>query len=245
MTVYPDHVAGRVGVIGTLALLIRRLRTGRGGTVSVAQSEVMLNHMATQIAAVTAVQDGLTLENGPERDAPWGVFPCAGEDEWCVVTVRGDADWAALCEAIERPDLAADPGLADHKGRDAQRARIDEALTVWLAKHRPRDAMAQLQTAGIPTGCMLRAVELPEAPQFVDRRFFRLMKQNHLEEPIYLENAPVRSQRLADPPIGSAPILGEHSREVIQEWLGLDEAAIEALVEAKVLETPEESVASV
>jgi len=56
-TVYPDHVAARIGVIGALALLIRRLRTGRGGRVSVAQMEVILQQMATDIAARCIIGD--------------------------------------------------------------------------------------------------------------------------------------------------------------------------------------------
>lgn len=88
ITVYPDHVAARVGAVGAVALLIRRWRTGQGGTASVSQAEVMLGHMATQIAAQSA---GVDL---PPRER--SIFPAAGEDEWVVVTARDDGDRAAL-----------------------------------------------------------------------------------------------------------------------------------------------------
>ncbi len=95
ITVYPDHVAARVGAVGAVALLIRRWRTGRGGTASVSQAEVMLGHMATQIAAQSA---GVAM---PARES--GIFPAAGEDEWVVVTPR---DPAALRAAIGDVPLA-------------------------------------------------------------------------------------------------------------------------------------------
>ena len=92
VTIYPDHVSARVGLMGVLALLIRRLRTGGGGRVSVSQSEVMLSHLAPRIAAMALERSGVAIEGGPEHDAPWGMFQCAGDDEWCAITVRGDAD---------------------------------------------------------------------------------------------------------------------------------------------------------
>ncbi|MEX3649207.1 CoA transferase, partial [Mycolicibacterium porcinum] len=58
VTVYPDHVAARIGALGALALLLRRERSGAGGAVSVAQSEVMLSHLAAEIAADVLVRRG-------------------------------------------------------------------------------------------------------------------------------------------------------------------------------------------
>jgi crotonobetainyl-CoA:carnitine CoA-transferase CaiB-like acyl-CoA transferase len=96
ITVYPDHIAARVGLIGVLALLIRRQRTGLGGQVGISQAEVMLSHMAAHIAADALGKTGQSIADERPRSA---VHPCAGEDEWCVVTVRHDAD-ARLIDRI-------------------------------------------------------------------------------------------------------------------------------------------------
>ena len=238
MTIYPDHACGRVGAAGVVALLIRRLRTGRGGVVSVAQAEVMLSHMSAQVAAVTAAAKGYTLQGCPGRDAPWGAFPCAGDDEWCVVSVRGDADWQALCGVIGRADLGSDPSLATAQGRAGQRARVDDALATWLIERSPHDAMNALQSAGVPAGAMLRVVELPATAYYVDRGLFRLFDHPFLPEPVYMETAPVRSEHLADPPDLPAPLQGQQTIEIARERLGLSEADIGRLLEAKVLEAP-------
>lgn len=235
LTVYPDHVAGRIGVIGVLALLIRRRRTGRGGTVSVSQAEVMLSHMAAEIAAASLAEAGRTIEGEPARDAPWGVFPCAGDDEWCVVTVRHDADWLALCGVIERPDLAGDPALASRASRDAARERIDAALRDWLGARSPIDAMERLQAGGVPAGAMLRVAELPDFAYFRRRGLFREARHPMIAEPFMLETRPVRSSNLPDAPDGLAPLMGEHSAEVVREWLGLDEEEIAALIDTDIL----------
>jgi crotonobetainyl-CoA:carnitine CoA-transferase CaiB-like acyl-CoA transferase len=77
VTVYPDHVAGRISALGAVALLIRRMRTGRGGSASVSQAEVMLGHFAD-----------LLVPGGHHRSpAQSMVVRAQGNDEWCAVTL--------------------------------------------------------------------------------------------------------------------------------------------------------------
>ncbi|MCW2580004.1 MAG: putative acyl-CoA transferase/carnitine dehydratase, partial [Blastococcus sp.] len=244
LTVYPDHVAARIGIAAVLALLVRRRRTGTGGTVSISQAEVMLGHMAPMAAERALARAGHDVEGSTGPDAPWGVFPTAGEDDWCVVTVRGDADWQALCGVIDRPDLAADPELASRDGRIAGRAGIDAALTEWLAQRTPGDAMEELQAAGVPAGAMLRVSELPSFDHYEQRRMFRVTSHPHLKHEFVLENAPVRSLHLPDPADRPAPLLGEHTEQIARDRLGLPQADIDTLVAAAVLQPPRAAAAS-
>ncbi|MEH3035909.1 MAG: CoA transferase [Sphingomonas adhaesiva] len=208
ITVYPDHVAARVGAVGAVALLIRRWRTGRGGTASVSQAEVMLGHMAAQIAAQSAGIDP------PEREGPWGIYPAAGEDEWVVVTARDDADRAALARLIG-----------------------DEPLADWTRARPAAEAASALQAAGVPAGHMLRVVELPDAPQFQALGTFRLVSHPLIDTPFKVEGAPARS-RLPEPGQHPAPRIGEDSDGVLADWLGLSRDDIEDLLSRRVIEAP-------
>jgi crotonobetainyl-CoA:carnitine CoA-transferase CaiB-like acyl-CoA transferase len=236
ITVYPDHVCARIGAMGALALLIRRERTARGGSVSVAQSEVMLSHFRTRIAADQLVARGHTPAAHPEHDAPWDLFPCAGDDEWVTVTVRGDADWAALCEVIERGDLSSDPLLSDAVGRDAQRARINSAVKEWTLRHSPFDVMHKLQAAGVPAGAMLRAIDMPEWDYYRQRRMFRQEQHPYGSEPYVLENVQIHAENVAEPPVAPAPLLAEQTYQIADELLGLDSTEVDDLVRRGVLE---------
>ncbi|MGU3654404.1 CoA transferase [Mycolicibacterium sp. A43C] len=232
VTVYPDHVSARIGVLAALALLLRRERTGAGGSVSIAQSEVMLSHLAAEIAEQSA---GAT--SAFEQDAPWGVFESAGDDQWVAVTVRGDADWRALCAAIGRADLAADPTLGTRAGRMAERARVEDAVRAWTAERSPTEAMTTLQRAGVPAGAALRAAELLDWDYYVARRAFREELHPLWTTPFVMENVIIHSDRIADPPLRQAPLLGEQTREIAADLLGLDDEQIEDLLRSGVLES--------
>ncbi|KAA0117991.1 CoA transferase [Mycolicibacterium sp. P9-22] len=214
VTVYPDHVAARIGTLAALALLLRRERTGTGGTASVAQSEVMISHLAAEIAGRE-----LGLPE-PRPEHPWGLFPAEGDDAWIAVTVRDEADNRALRSVIG-----------------------EQPLAEWTAGRRAGEAMELLQTAGVPAGAVLHAAEVPGWEYYIDRRTFREELHPHGREPYILENVQIHSGRIADPPLGQAPLLGEQTRELAAELLGLSQDDIDDLMARGVLESVAEPAA--
>ena len=230
--IHPDHYAARLCAITTLAALIARRRSHRGAEIETSQAEAIL----TQIAPLIAHQ---SLERGaaPPTGAPRGVYPCAGDDEWCVVTVRGDADWQALRVALGDPPWAAAPELATARGRLARREEIDARLAAWTAGHSPRTATAILQRHGVPAGFMQRPDEYEHDPHLRARDFLRTFEQPGLE-PMRIENTPFRSERIPAPAQVHAPEPGEHTREICRELLGLGDDDIDRLVALEALEEP-------
>jgi crotonobetainyl-CoA:carnitine CoA-transferase CaiB-like acyl-CoA transferase len=234
VTVYPDHVAARVGIVGALALLIRRMRTGEGGSASVSQAEVMLGHMAADVAALGAAAEGHRVEP-PVPPAPWGLFPAAGDDEWVVISVRDDDEWRALCAAIERDELLDDPALATPQDRADERGRIDRAVTAWTRARTAEEAATTLQAAGVPAGHMLRVVELPHTVQHRALGTFREASHPLIDVAFAVEAGHSRG-RLPLPEQRPAPRLGEDSGGVVADWLGADAQEIAALEAAGTIE---------
>lgn len=212
ITVYPDHVAARIGAIATLALLVRRLRTGIGGSIAISQSEVMLSHMAAKIARRVLERAGVAV-TGEEAEGSSALYRCAGDDEWCVVSLRSEADRQAMLSVTGGEDIG-----------------------TWLAGQDPRAAMEALQAAGVPAGAMLRVSELPEFDYYVERGSFRSVTHPHRGEPHFAETAPVRSLRMPAPPEVPAPLPGEHTAEIVRDILGLDDARIDQLIAEGALE---------
>ena len=207
VTVYPDHVAARACALGAVALLIRRLRSGEGGRSAVAQSEVMLAHLAGRLAR---------SEEAAEEHGPSGVFAAKGYDEWCVVDVVSEVQAEALAV------------LTGGVGEDALRA--------WLADRAPQLAAEELQSAGIPAAPMLRIADLPEHPFYRHRKFYRTETHPWMVETVIADSGVARSDDLPAPGRGPAPLAGEQTAEIVSEWLGLSNSEISDLCAAGVLE---------
>ena len=237
-TIHPDHYAARVTAVAVMACLLERRRSGRGATIATAQAEAILMQLGPLL-----VEEGLAPGTvGPPADAgrhaaPWGIYPCAGDDEWCAVTVRDDADWRRLGAALGDPAWAADPELAHTAGRLARRAELDAQLARWTRARPPRVVAATLQAAGVPAGFLQRASEYDDDPHLQARDFFRVLHQPGLD-PITVDNMPFRSERIPEPPPSRAPELGEHTRAVCLDVLGMDAAELERLLADGALEEP-------
>jgi crotonobetainyl-CoA:carnitine CoA-transferase CaiB-like acyl-CoA transferase len=236
--VHPDHLVGRLGTLAALAGLIQRERTGAGSHYDLAQFETPINLMADLFAQESLAPGSVRpLGNASPRGAPWSCLPCAGDDEWCVVNVRSDLEWARLRKAIGDPAWAADPSLDTAEGRMARREAIDEGLAAWTSARDPRAVMEALQAVGVPAGIVAHPAHHVADPQLLHRGYPKLVAQPDYES-ILLEGPPFLGSDLPEPIVGPAPLLGQHTREVAREILGLSDDEIQALVDAGILEDP-------
>jgi crotonobetainyl-CoA:carnitine CoA-transferase CaiB-like acyl-CoA transferase len=79
--------------------------------------------------------------NRDDWDAPHGVYHCQGDDRWIAIAVTNDAEWQALCRAIDRSDLVADPRLVTAAGRRQYQDELDAVITAWTRRHQDYEAM--------------------------------------------------------------------------------------------------------
>ena len=172
--------------------------------------------------------------NRSERGAPWGVYPCAGEQRWCVITCRDDGDWQGVRRALGQPDWASGPDLDTVEGRRARHDEIDEHLAAWTSQRSDRDVMEGLQAEGVPAGMMMYVGDVPTDPHLVDRGYVLTLDQPGLG-PMLLEGAGFHGSALDGPITTPAPRLGEHTREIAASLLGLGADEIDELVAAGAL----------
>lgn len=222
-TVFPDHVAARITAIATLAALIRRLRTGTGAHVHISQAEVAVNQLAVAYVAEAAAQAGVSITADPAVHA---VCPCAGDDEWCVISVRDQADRDVLATVIGI-DLPADPTAL---------TAILGAFTTGRDKH---EVTEQLQQAGIPAGPMNRAVDVLDDVQLQARGLYSDLVHPLFEDPMPSETGPAPYRRIPRGELRPAPVAGEHTRDIAHRALGLDLTDIDRLIAEGVLFAPD------
>jgi crotonobetainyl-CoA:carnitine CoA-transferase CaiB-like acyl-CoA transferase len=238
--VYPDHFVGRIGATSITAGLIGRERMGKGSRHDAAQFESSLGLLGDLFAQESlAPGSTLPLGNASKRGAPWGCYPCEGEEEWCVITVRSDEEWRALVEVIGEPDWAGKPAFANAAGRIAEREAIDAELAKWTATLDPRSVMERLQAVGVPCGMVAHPAHHMGDPQMTHRNYAKFVDQPGLGT-ILLEGPAFIGSDLPEVITRPAPWLGEHTREIASRLLGLSDDEIESLIEAKVLEDPPE-----
>ncbi|MEU2005078.1 CaiB/BaiF CoA transferase family protein [Rhodococcus sp. NPDC019627] len=243
-TVYPDHIAGQVAATTVLAVLIDRLRTGRGAAVEVAQADVAIVALGNQLVAEYLDPGSITAPgNSDPYSAPSGVFPAAGDDEWCVVAVRDNTDWRRLCEVFGRPELVDDPRFATTAARLERRAEADRIVAEWIAGRGPTEAMQVLQAGGVPAGAMIRLPELLTDPQLAARGAYTELEHELLPSPLPTARQVAHFETLPVWPLRPAPLPGQQTRQICETLLAMSAEEIDRLVQDGVLQPTEDDPA--
>jgi crotonobetainyl-CoA:carnitine CoA-transferase CaiB-like acyl-CoA transferase len=232
---FPDHVVGRLGAAVAAALLIHRERRDAGLRVEIVQAEVAINLLA-DLFLQEALDPGSVgpAGNRSPRGAPWGVYRCSGDQRWCVITCRDDRDWERLRLALGSPRWADDPVFGTADGRRARHDELDAHLSAWTGQRTDREVMETLQAAGVPAGMMMYVGDIPSDPHLIERGYVLPLDQPGVGD-MLVEGPSFHSADLPGPITTPAPRLGEHTREIAAELLGVDEADITRLVQAGTL----------
>ena len=239
---YPDHIGGQVAAVAVLAALIARLSSGRGAEIEVAQADTALVALGGRLVRESLAPGSVSaVGNTDPFAAPAGVYPCAGDDEWCVVAIRDDQDWRNLTRLIGREDLAVDARFRHADKRIEHREEADKVLTEWLSERTPTEAMTSLQEAGVPAGAMVRLPELLTDPHLTAREAYTRLEHPLLPAPLPTAVRVARFTSIPDAPLHPAPLPGADTHEIAVGLLGLDEAEYQRFVADGVLQPLEES----
>jgi crotonobetainyl-CoA:carnitine CoA-transferase CaiB-like acyl-CoA transferase len=235
-TVFPDHVVGRITAIGALAALIYRDRTGKGARVHVSQAEAVVNQLDTLYVtdAVRATGDVEFRDDTSVHD----VYPCAGDDEWCVISICSDADWISATTVFGQPGLASDKRFGTGEARMAHRHELLAQVSAWTRRHTPLQVAEALQSSGVPAGPMNRPPDVREDPQLCERKLFSDMTHPLFDHPLPAETGPAPFRHIPAAPQRPAPLFGQDTREICREVLGMSGAEAERLIRDGVLFAP-------
>ncbi len=224
-----DPNGGVHAAFATLVALAHRDRTGEGCLVEAPMFEAALNVAAEPVLEWSAYghvveRDG---NRGPEG-SPQNLYACAGTERWLALAVVTDDQWQALTAVMGRDDLAADPALATSAGRRAAHDRIDAEVATWAAGVDRDAAVEALVAAGVPAGRSVDPRASSDHPQYVHRGTFE-----HSEHPVAgthpVMGLPFRYAGVERWIRTPAPLLGQHSREILVDQLGLDPHTFEEL----------------
>jgi len=232
---YIDYIAVGFGTIAVLAALARRRRTGRGAHIDLSQYEAGLQFLAP--ALLEYFVTGRVATRHGNRDqvaAPHGVYPCRGIDRWLSLSVHDDAEWRCFVTAIGQPEWTLDTRFATQLRRKENESELDQQVGRWTCTRERDDAVRSLREFGLKAAPVNSMEDLFEDPQLLDRGTWRCVTHPVLGQvrvmapPFELSDTPAH----IDHP---APLLGEHTSQVLRNVLGLDAAQIETLERAGAL----------
>ena len=163
--------------------------------------------------------------------APHGIYRCAGDDRWVAISVRSDSDWAAMSQAVGRPEWLADSRFSTLESRMKLQDELDEMVESWTVSKTPREAMDILQAVGVPAA----AVQWPEERIDQDANTAAWGLWPTVVHPqmgnVRVDGIPVKMSKSPTRFEHGAPVLGQHNGLVVGEILGAGADGVKDLEE--------------
>lgn len=227
-----DLTTGVYAALGIVAALLRRSQTGQGEYIDVAMLDVQVGLLANQ------AMNFLLGNRVPRRTGtahpniqPQRTFVCADGD--IVIVVGNDAQFAALCRLLGKPELAEDPRFVSNSQRVTHQATLDPILDAIFITQPRAHWLAALKSAGVPAGSINTVPEVFDDPQVAHRAMLRHLPHPasksvpQVMNPLRFATADLRADR-------APPLLGQHTAEVLAE-LGKSAEQIDDLRQRKII----------
>jgi crotonobetainyl-CoA:carnitine CoA-transferase CaiB-like acyl-CoA transferase len=228
-----DILTGLYSTAAILAALASREQTGRGQHIDMALLDVQVACLANQ--AMNYLTTGMPprrLGNAHPNIVPYQDFPTADGD--FILTVGNDGQFRKFCEVAGLTALADDPRFSTNQARVAHRAALIPLIRQATVFKTTAEWVTALEQAGVPCGPINDLQQVFADPQ-VQARGLRIELPHPLAGTVPQVASPIR---LSETPVqyrNAPPLLGEHTEQVLQQWLGLSAEQIAALRDAAVL----------
>jgi benzylsuccinate CoA-transferase BbsF subunit len=233
---YMDHMGANATAIGLLAGLVHRNRTGEGQWVDLACVEAGTMFVGPDLLDFTVNGRPLRRPGQPDSNrshapamAPHNVYPAAGDDNWIALACRHDDDWQRLGAVIGEP-WATEARYATLTGRLAGQDGLDEQIARWT---RTRDSFAVAEAvrgAGVPASAVARPEDRIEHDLGTSEwGLFPVAHHTEIGD-LRVDGLPVHLSETDWVIERGGPCLGEHTRDVLRDLLGLPDDEIDQLV---------------
>jgi formyl-CoA transferase len=229
-----DTGTGMLMAVTIASALFKRQMTGQGRRLQVAMQDAIMHYMRINFA--TQGLTGKPAQRGGDKvvgvnNAPMGLYPCkpGGPNDYVyIMTSRANPEhWDRLLKLMGREDLLGDKRYATPADRVAREAEVDAIIAAWTRQHTKHEAMTAVGNVGVPAGAVLDTMELQNDPSFEQRGIMQTI-HHPAHGDFKMPAWPVRIDG-KPPTLVTSPVLGQHTGEVLQAWLGLGAGEVEAL----------------
>ena len=145
-----------------------------------------------------------------------------------MLAIGNDTQFAKFCEALAVP-FATDPRFAKNADRVRNRDLLLPLIASELAQRSVREWVELLEPCGVPIGPINDLAQVFEHPQVIARGM-KVAASHPLREELPLVASPMKLSATPPVPAAAPPMLGQHTSEVLREWLGLEARELEQLL---------------
>lgn len=223
-----DITAGILAALGVVSAYARRLQTGEGQRVDTSLFEAGIVHTYWQsaIAAATGVSPG-PMGSAHPLNAPYQAFETA--DGWINVGAANQRNWERLAAVIEAPELPADPRFRDNRHRMQNLAALEQELAPIFKSRSTEEWLNAFAAADVPAGPVLSIAAMHEDRQALARDMV-LDIRHPVAGMTKAIGLPIKFSETPGEITGRpAPVLGEHTREILG-GAGYTGEAVDALI---------------
>ncbi len=228
-----DINGGILAALGIVAAYTHKLRTGEGQIVDTSLMEAALQQTYWHAAVYFATSES----PGPTGSAhiltaPYQAFHAS--DGWINIGGANQANWERIADVLGHPEWRADPRFATNTARKENLPALVERMNAVLVTRTRAEWLAAFDAAGVPAGPVHSIGEALSHPQTLAREMV-VETQHPQAGPVKSIGCPIRLSATPAAVTRPAPLLGEHTREVLREF-DFDDTEIDALLAAGVVQ---------
>lgn len=232
-----DQMTGMNALAGILAALYRRTKTGEGEHIDVALLDCTIAALVNQASSYLATGNApVRLGNAHPTVVPYQAF--ATLDGFIALAVGNDGQFARFCEVAGEPSLAEDERFQTNAARIVNRAILIPQVARIMAGRTSADWIAALEAASVPCGPINTIDQVFADPQ-VQHRAMRQTRQHPVHGDLSVVANPIRYASHDTTNQSAPPALGENTKQVLRNELGLSDEAIERLIAERIVESRE------
>ncbi len=225
-----DINAGILAAMGVSAAYANMLQTGLGQKVDTSLFEAAITQTYWQSAIAFATGERPNpLGSAHPLNAPYQAFQTA--DGWINIGAANQSNWLRLLDVIAAPELDEDPRFASNAERIRNLPALIEILNTYLVQDTTQNWLSCMEAAKLPAGPVNDILQMHDDPQALARDM--IVEVDHAAAgKVQTIGHPVKFSRTAAKVANAAPVLGQHSHEVLGE-MGYDPEQIKALIQSR------------
>jgi formyl-CoA transferase len=224
-----DLFTGVMAGYQILLALYMREKTGDGQFVDAAMYDSLVALNEKSVMLYTFAREVLT-RGRDKYQAPYRTF--AVKDGFVALITPNELMWARFCKALGREEWVTDPLTATGRQRAANTSAWEPWVENWMAERTADEVISSLDRMGVPAGKVQTGEDLVNCPHLKARNAFVEVEDPDVGR-LLLARAPVRLSAMPEVPTASAPRLGEHTDEILEQLLGYSAERISGLKSTK------------